>query len=260
MKYPWCKLIGVEFEGGWNDDDIPDSELGSWHEDNSMDRDYLEDMGADRSGEFATFPFPYDQIKEVITSCCPQYVHETYFNNEYDEDENETLTVDKSCGLHFHISFSTNEYYLRLLSDEFLDLLVHNSSEWARRRFGSGSYQYKRLKYGNDYATKTVGTIQELSLGNLERYRFINASAFKKHGTLEFRLHPSYDSPTYVIEALDVLMESIDLFLSCTEPKYKDTIKNSLIVEDLVDNVQDVLSIDLHITETPTITLLEINN
>lgn len=213
MNYEWLDSIGYEFEGGWREDEQPSDKYGTMGDDGSINDDALYDQGANHTGEFNTFPVKLEEIKNVVFMCYPHYVH-------------------KSCGLHIHMSFTQPEYYARLCSGEFSELLRYESAEWAKKHFSLGSHQYARLAYGNDeYSSLVPPTLDQLCNGGGSRYKQINILSYCKHQTIEFRLHSAYNDPKLICEATHVILECIDVFFHLYKPKPVDIVKLELTNE-----------------------------
>lgn len=115
-----------------------------------------------------------------------------------------------TCGNHFHVSLK-NEATSIMASERFMRLFIK-----AYKKAYAGNEKYiGRLK--NRYCKGIVSSQRiALQLGWREgqRYTAINAAAFPKHGTVEFRLMPHADNATEYMSQARFILKTVEAILA----------------------------------------------
>ena len=102
------KYYGIEFEGCWENEPCGFKGDGSvYFNDESEDENYI--------GEVASIPLTEYKLYRWIKENYPSH-------------------TNKSCGLHVHLSFTTNYAYQRLMSKQFFDKFIDSLEKWGTRR------------------------------------------------------------------------------------------------------------------------------
>lgn len=96
--------------------------------------------------------------------------------------------VNRSCGLHVHIGAAgmTDEHYCRLVRNyQRLESVIDTFMAYSRR---ASNNRYSRSLQGIDFSACTTKR-QILAAMNFDRYYKVNACAYERHQTIEFRQH-----------------------------------------------------------------------
>lgn len=168
-KLAHVKLLGIEFEGGWN----------RYPETNEFTPRLVRDIKEDGSvtvrtsgsvryvGEITSRPITINELPTFIDQYIPD-------------------TTNSSCGLHVHMSFHRSLDVLMLASNKFadywnskIDMLTHTINLKSKRIDD-------RLK-DTYYAKRIFDGYSGLNGGG-SRYRQVNHHAYRQHGTVEFRV------------------------------------------------------------------------
>lgn len=139
-------------------------------------------------GEFISPPMPILDYPSWLETCYP--------------DE-----VNRSCGLHFHVSFQDQLAYSRLISKEFSEKLQKDIYIWGRDHLLRTSEPefFDRLEGKNSTCRPKYDAKQQLSHKgkyHSERYRAVNF-CFPLHQTIEFRYLPAFKEFKTAILAID---------------------------------------------------------
>lgn len=174
------------------------------------------------AGEIASPPFDdWNKLNEYVLKTHPDY-------------------VNKSCGLHVHISISDAHYdaildnapgHYQLFKEKLLQWAIDSdipsdSQLWARIkgdnqyckpndvRFGDPTF-YERVPSELMAERKKIEWIKRSKSqaeGGMERYTHINYCRHK-HGTIEFRVFNGMTEPAHILSAARLVTYSTDLFL-----------------------------------------------
>lgn len=143
--------------------------------------------------------------------------------------------VDKTCGMHIHMSFKHTAYYEALTESEFFDTLPTYLERWGNKvNLPSEHVFWSRLRGENRFCQKTHNPFHQLlsttkdfnrsSQGS--RYTFLNY-CWGYRGTVECRVLPMFDDPALSIDAvmtvLDITNASI-VALSKRRPKISEEV------------------------------------
>lgn len=125
-------------------------------------------------------------------------------------DGNYPEIVNSNCGMHIHLSFKTKGCYTALASQEFyiaynrfLDSFVSKVSKKSKDYF-----QLKdRADGNNDYCRQDFDPYGE------DRYVQLNYAALDKHGTIENRTFPMFQSKTLAKKAFRQYLKFVNTWL-----------------------------------------------
>lgn len=198
--YKRVQAVGLEFEGGWSRTASP-AVLRLIHHDGSVVVPNRNDTLM--VGEIAAAPC---HSLEYIQTCIK---------------ENQPTVVNKSCGFHIHISFSSPGTYSLTLDKDFTKFLVDGLMQWAevqdflpdhpiwsRLR---GENQYCRLTYaGNDQVMMVRKDYDRNRIGN--RYTAVNY-CYGIHGTMEVRVLPMFETAEESFAAVQEVLRLVNKFL-----------------------------------------------
>lgn len=178
--------IGVELEGGWEED-----VRGRYH-DGSVNSNL-----ADYTGEVQSLPLTMAEMEDWLPEHYPD-------------------AVDRTCGFHVHISVVNVMFYTMLMNREFVDYLLDRLESWGKRQgiprnhpFWSridGKNEYCKREYNPDtqaYATGKHG----------QRYSVVNF-CYRIHGTLEVRVLPMFSDAGMAISALKVVTRCVESWVT----------------------------------------------
>jgi len=208
LKAIHINKIGVEIEGGWNERPMFEGRRTTVHGDGSVHSE------SRLVGEVNSKPFvSRTGIKKWI-------------KQNYPED------INKSMGMHIHISVRTDDDYRKLMTKKFYRTFLKNVKEWGNEmKINEGSAFWVRLEGKNNWCkplwTKTglfrKSTIRSQYLATDKggpRYYIFNFCK-RYHGTVECRLFPTFQK--------EALAESaIDFFYNFCE-NYLEKVKNDKV-------------------------------
>lgn len=198
--FKYINLIGIELEGGWKN--IKTSKDVIYKSDHSVEiRDYY----YDHIGEINSIPLQFEQVESWIKSYCPD-------------------KVNKTCGLHVHVSFKNFSDYVRLMDNKFYDYFIECMVNWGKEQnFPANHLFWNRLKGKNNFCRKRwtpLGQIIDIE----DRYTQLNF-CFSEHGTLECRSFPAFDDPKIIYSSVCSLVNCYESYLSKSR---KVTLENKL--------------------------------
>lgn len=192
MSRHWQK-IGVELEGGWQQDPrelLEYSHLVDVKGDGSVSRALAPHVGEVTVG-------PYDRLDRLEDAMLHCYPHK----------------VDKSCGMHVHTSFD-RPTILRLCSPAFFE---HFKSFWAawgkKNKIAKVSPFWSRLAGRNRYCHLPVKD-ECYGWQTFSHYSMLNFGAYAEHGTLECRLLPMFQKKDIALKAARALVECYESYLA----------------------------------------------
>ncbi len=195
MKH--VKLFGVELEGGWNE--APPLS------DNYMEDGSVNVRGEWNVGEIVSVPMSTLRIGQKFVA------------------ENYPCHVGGTCGMHVHMSFHNNDYDIALIADseEYQTGLFKTFKKLGEQLRVTNSHFWSRLEGENNFCTTNYA--EEGVLDN-ERYRAVNFCSYPKHGTVEIRVLPMFQS-------IRLALRFMRRVLSYTEWYLKQAYKNDTEVE-----------------------------
>lgn len=118
--------------------------------------------------------------------------------------------VNKSCGMHLHMSFNTLLTYQRLMTNEFEGVMLNLLAKWGHEEhLGPKHPLWDRLAGKSNYCTVGNKHIdaqariasKSYSHSGVNRYTAVNYS-YGTHGTIELRVLPMMDTVDLAYSAL----------------------------------------------------------
>lgn len=201
-------MIGVELEGAWTK--LPKG-TDSLHPDGSVTfpefgRGVSPDGFPISVGELVSPPMPLGMLHAWVEQHYPQF-------------------VNKTCGLHLHMSFKSPLVYQRLMDPTYQETIFEFVGRWAtsKRDAGrlpadhpiferlKGNTQYCQKKFWADHqAAQRQKSFQRNREGN--RYTAVNY-CYGLHQTVEIRLLSMFDKADLAEEALRLLLDITNAWL-----------------------------------------------
>lgn len=197
--YNRVQKIGVELEGGWSK--LPTLPRGYKIEgDGSVFSDgaigshpkYNQMINGGKKGELAIGPFAPAQLATSIKRFYPDL-------------------VDKTCGMHVHMSFATvYEYTLLADTPVYQETIMHYLLKWAaQENFPESHHIWDRLKGKNKYCVKEFWPYAQMDKtskgygmdGGGHRYTAISYQ-WSRYKTVECRALPMMDNVDQAIRAI----------------------------------------------------------
>lgn len=189
----YVNKFGVELEGGW---DSPPPDRERLRGDGSV----VGVSGQFFVGECTSRPF--DDLSVGLA----------WIENNYPDKRGQ------SCGLHVHMSFTPHIKAVSFLADsvEYWDHLEQELSTWGKQRNVKSRHFWARLRGENDMCS--VGgrwrAPTVLKGGSVDRYRAVNFEALNKHGTVEIRVLPMFQSHRLAVGAVSTVLSATDNYLT----------------------------------------------
>ncbi len=128
--------------------------------------------------------------------------------------------INRTCGMHVHMSFRHLLDYQRLMVREYHDHMVQGIYEWAvRENLPSEHLLWKRILGLNDFCQDVFRPEQQVNLpekhanGYFCRYAVLNYH-FKTHKTIELRLLPMFEDVEQGIRAVRRTLNLTEEFLA----------------------------------------------
>jgi hypothetical protein len=196
--YPRIKMAGVELEGAWTHDKL--NTLGIDLEDDGSVGDFSNavydecDLGEIPSPPFSSVP----EFMKFITTNYPDF-------------------VNKTCGMHVHVSTNTLADYQALMNVKFYSFLKLSLSVWGKKNnILPKSAFWTRLKGNNgqfcaDRFNPDTQVLTEYKGG--DRYTMLNY-CYKVHGTMECRVLPMFKSKKIAAAAVNRVLWTVNKYLS----------------------------------------------
>ena len=191
MELKYIRALGVELEGCWAKDQLVAWSHGGWP--TALERaEVFTNRVGDGSVNSDGVPNPRNigHTGEVNSSGLIKSVAlmRLFIESAY------PVYVNKSCGLHVHVSFAEDKGLGFVLNEDFwqdyqvamrelADRVLEpddQAMDWFDRRYEGGN-QYCEPRWRPDY---------QLRSNDRGRYAHLNFCAIRKHGTLENRLFP----------------------------------------------------------------------
>lgn len=197
IKRRRIQYIGLELEGGW--DQAP-SQLGYDGSVQGINRIHV--------GELRSPKLTYS-------------TWETWLRTNYPSEVNDT------CGLHVHFSFASPLMYARLVCREYPATIVSEVRKWAERKNLPASHPlWARLKGKSQYCQHLFQPHHQIAVMRKtfdhhtpgHRYTVINYP-YNRLSTIECRLLSMMASVDEAKEAVDVVLDTTELFLVTTAKK-----------------------------------------
>jgi hypothetical protein len=227
--------VGVELEGGW---DMERGDLrarvgnrGQVKTDGSVSSDLVDEDGGGFVGEFCSRP--YKTIESLVSTVGLAY----------------PSSVDDSCGLHIHTSWTPGDYS-RLAEDDFAPYFRDKMEEYVAGLPSSRAKRalFARLKGDNTYCRVNLegdGAKGVDPAQGVDRYRQINY-AWERHKTIECRLLPMFDQASTAVNAIKYVLGIYESFLAEHEtPAMElDVVDDAVLPDVIAESLYDEVDVD----------------
>lgn len=198
-------LMGIELEGGWVKAKLannvrPEPDGSVFKEARKADPYWLQSKGCDLSGEIVSKP--------MLPAGVPAWMRKFY-----------PFFVDKTCGLHVHMSFESMKNYERLMVPEFPITMLEYLKRWANKQELPPEHPlWDRLADQSKYCQHKFWPDEQVRLERLKsaeyydqdrkgsRYTVINY-CYRLHGTMECRILPMFESVNLSISAVELVRD-----------------------------------------------------
>jgi hypothetical protein len=114
--------------------------------------------------------------------------------------------VNKSCGLHVHVSFKSMNDYSKVISPAFVEWFRNNMKVWGREVGITNAHYYSRLDGCNDFCRLIEDDnhiLRQLRARHKENYRYgIWNFCFSIRGTAECRVLPMFKDRAIACKAV----------------------------------------------------------
>ncbi len=181
-SFKYINLIGIEFEGGWNDKPVGLKSDGS-----------IAGITSPHYGEVISKPSTLDDLLQWVKFNIPS-------------------SVNYSCGTHVHVSFKSVDSYLQLTKKDFYEFFLRQMEDWGHKESLPLNHEFwKRLEGENSFC-KRVWTPESQFIGGDTRYTHLNF-AYYKYKTIECRLFPGFTDPSLVESAVKILTATYESWL-----------------------------------------------
>lgn len=210
--------IGIELEGGWSSRPEMGS-LGTSGSDGSVSIDMTGHTSRAWVGEVQSVPIEPIRLKQWLNKFYP-------------------AKVNKSCGLHVHMSFSDARHYQALMVKDFQDTLIAELTKWGKEEKVPAKHPFwERLAGKNQYCSTEFYPDKQASdkkkdytrQPNGHRYTFISFP-HKQHGTIECRGLPMFDDAGQALRAVYKVLDVTNAYLEVAVPAARGKTKG-LVVE-----------------------------
>jgi hypothetical protein len=181
--------IGVELEGGWNV--LPKGV--------NLDGDGSVFKGRRVAGiQYGELPFG-----PVMPAAVPKFIKKYYPQH-----------IDKTCGMHIHMSFKNLLRYSWLMAQEYQETLIHYLSKWANKEgFPRDHYIWERLAGKNTFCQKKFWPDEQVKNSKKEfdqtkdghRYTIVHYCGRLR--TIEVRALPMMATPEQAIRATQMVID-----------------------------------------------------
>ncbi|HVI39909.1 MAG TPA: hypothetical protein VM577_04545 [Anaerovoracaceae bacterium] len=197
--------VGVELEGGWIK---PPADMVLEH-DGSVFRDQttglvVPPVGVTKLGELPLGPYQPAAIPKAMRKYYPQ-------------------KVDKTCGMHVHMSFESLLHYGRLMVPEYQETIVEYLGRWAQKEgFPKTHHIWQRLEGKSPYCQKKFWPDLQIDMkrkGGNEYYdqqrpghRYTIVHYCGRQNTIEVRVLPMMEN---VDQAIRAIKQVFDITNAC---------------------------------------------
>ena len=199
--------IGVELEGGWEKDPgVPVARDGSVQFPGSDAHQNTMPGGRGKmvlSGEVQSTPGDLSEVSAFILKVYPQF-------------------VNKTCGLHVHMSFIRRYFYQRLMDPSYQDTMFNTISIWAEEKKFSKSHPiWERLSGKHVTCMREFLADAQVRVGkkrydhNVPYSRYTAISyPWLQHKTVECRLLPMFEDASDAVEGVLLVADTTNKFLA----------------------------------------------
>lgn len=152
-------------------------------------------------GELVSEPLKPDEVSEWV-------------KNNYPNDMN------KTCGIHTHLSFTDELSYMHVIKRDFHDKFIKNLTDFAEK-IGipdETEHEFYRRMNGDEYycqkVFKPLKQIHHLPTYEGDRYCFINYGYQQSRKTIEIRVLPCFHNSKFAILCIDEIIRFTNDYLS----------------------------------------------
>lgn len=183
------RAIGIELEGAW--DDAP----CNMKDDSSVNSS----LGASGGTVGECISRPFTKLSNALAWMTTNYPNR----------------VDGSCGLHVHVSTLAAGYTGLLAEPAFNKFFLWRMMRWGKAAQVPATHAFwSRLAGNNRYCKAAFQPNEQLNTGNRGlRYTQINFCAYKKYGTVEFRMLPMFEDKELSCGAVAALHATVEDYL-----------------------------------------------
>ena len=223
--------IGVEFEGGWAGDPgiAP------------LDMDIVVDRSIDGTMASIDKRLNSPHVGEIISEPMERSKLAPFIDKYWPTETNST------CGYHIHLSFKKPLYYsLCTRKTFFFDLLDSIQAKCDELELPDKHYLRTRMRGGNPFVNFDFDPQGQIELQrkngiNRVRYGALNFCA-KVHGTMEFRLYPTFRKKPEAHTFTDLYLDFVENYLRGFEGR---SFRRAVILKEhhgrnVVDHVKGV--------------------
>lgn len=223
---------GLELEAGYRELLDPETDLNHYPENEGTYPEkwkIVRDGSLNgRDGSHNRDPGPSIKLKEFVSPPIPYNSRElcSRFKTDINSLYKTIDLLNDSMGLHIHLSPAKDELWHIIQSYEFTKYFEEKIKNRADEfKDPTNSRILKRIK--NNRYTKPVKDYQEVDkmLKNGLRYRLVNLSSKRGHGTVEIRVFPRMKRPSGVFLAVKQVTE---IFNSFIKKKLKEGYKKEI--------------------------------
>lgn len=201
---PRIERVGIELEGGWLTQPAGETII--------RDGSVVLDPGQRSQfiGEIPGPPLPLNEWEGWLRRCYP-------------------LHVNRTCGMHVHVSFTSPLYYMLCMDPRLPATIVEQVRVWAGDvRLPESHYIWPRLRGESRYCQHVYSAEEQILAtskgfdqnqpGN--RYSVLNYG-YSRNGTIECRLLPMMETPDLAVQAINQVLDTFNAFLVATATKEK---------------------------------------
>jgi hypothetical protein len=196
-------LIGVEIEGRWNE--MPP--VGELDYDGSVEFDGRTGMGS--LGDTIDPEGPL--IGEAVSDPLSPGQAIAWLDDNYPAE------VNRSCGLHVHISLPPPNYQL-LMDRPFYDFFRDRMEAWGEENPVPDAF-WDRMNGHNSTCRHEWMPDSQIHGGHNTRYTIWNFQAYRSHGTAECRVLPAFEMVPAAQDAVMEVCEIVCDYLADTDPE-----------------------------------------
>lgn len=242
------KLVGVELEGGWHTAP-PHPMISDGSITLSRNTAMVDGHSIQHVGEIPSPPF--GSPSEMFEWMKLNYPHYT----------------NSSCGMHVHVSFKSQNSYLRIMDQKFFDYMIEKLLEWGKANGIKDKNFFNRLEGRNTYCKREYNPMGQVKYTNKgpHRYSILNY-CHARYGTAELRVLPLFktlEEATKAITAYFNIIESwlaqppvglksvkVSLDLKAEESVPASTREMKVVVDDAFGDSEQTISVPDSLGET----------
>jgi hypothetical protein len=215
------KKVSVELEGGWSvvPPGVALERDGSVFQDNHP-------VGY-RCGELPVGPYQPAAIPKILKKYYPQL-------------------VDRTCGMHIHMSFATLRHYQWLMEEEYQETILEYLSRWAKEEaFPKNHHIWERLSGESVYCQKQFWPDEQVGWKGRKDHdqhrhghRYTVVHYCGRLNTIEIRVLPMMKEVDQAIRAVNEVINITNASLVLLSKRDKGS-KSDLVVKDRIEVFED---------------------